>query len=154
MPISDVAVRKAKPTEKTQRLFDGGGLYLEVTPAGGLLWQQKYRFAGKEKRLVHGTYPDASLAEARERRDAARKLLPAGLDPGAHRKAEKAAGLERAGNSIEVVAREWLGKRDWGDAYKVKITAWMDNDVFPPIFQTPSGARLPSAASTCLCCRM
>lgn len=137
MPLSDVAVRKAKPAEKTQRLFDGGGLYLEVTPAGGRLWRQKYRFAGKEKRLAHGTYPEVSLAEARERRDAARKLLAAGVDPGAHRKAEKAAGLERAGNSFEVVAREWLGKRDWVDAYKVKITAWMDNDVFPYIGGRP-----------------
>lgn len=137
MPLSDVAVRKAKPTEKTQRLFDGGGLYLEVTPAGGRLWRQKYRFAGKEKRLAHGTYPEVSLADARERRDAARKLLAAGVDPGAHRKAEKAAGLERAGNSFEVVAREWLGKRDWVDAYKVKITAWMENDVFPYIGGRP-----------------
>lgn len=137
MPLSDVAVRKSKPADKIQRLFDGGGLYLEVTPAGGRLWRQKYRFAGKEKRLAHGTYPEVSLVEARERRDAARKLLAAGVDPGEHRKAEKAAGLERAGNSFEVVAREWLGKRDWVDTYKVKITAWLNNDVFPYIGSRP-----------------
>lgn len=137
MPLSDVAIRKAKPIGKTQRLFDGGGLYLEITPAGGRLWRQKYRFAGKEKRLAHGSYPEVTLAEARERREAARKLLATGGDPAEHRKAEKAAGLERAGNSFEVVAREWLGKRDWVDAYKSKITAWMENDVFPYIGGRP-----------------
>ncbi|HSD17218.1 MAG TPA: integrase arm-type DNA-binding domain-containing protein [Thermomonas sp.] len=137
MPLSDVAVRKAKVTDKVQRLFDGGGLYLEVTPTGGRLWRQKYRFGGKEKRLAHGTYPDVSLAEARERRDAARKLLAAGVDPGEHRKAEKAAGAERAGNSFEVVAREWLDKRDWVEGYKAKVTAWMVNDVFPYIGSRP-----------------
>lgn len=131
MPLSDTAIRKAKPADKVQRLFDGGGLYLEITPAGGKLWRQKYRFAGKEKRLAHGTYPDVSLAQARERRDAARKLLAAGVDPGEHRKAERAAGEERAANSFEVVAREWLSKRDWVPGYTSKVTAWMENDVFP-----------------------
>lgn len=137
MPLTDITVRKTKPTDKVQRLFDGGGLYLEVTPAGGKLWRQKYRFAGKEKRLAHGTYPEVSLSDARERRDAARKLLAAGVDPSEHRKAEKAAGDERAGNSFEVVAREWLGKRDWVDSYAVKVTAWLDNDVFPWIGARP-----------------
>lgn len=88
MRLTDTAVRKAKPTDKTQRLFDGGGLYLEITPAGGKRWRQKYRFTGKEKLLAHGTYPDVSLAEARERRDKARKLLANGVDPGQHRQAE------------------------------------------------------------------
>ena len=133
MRLTDTAVRKAKPTDKTQRLFDGGGLYLEITPAGGKRWRQKYRFAGKEKLLAHGTYPDVSLAEARERRDKARKLLANGVDPGQHRQAEKAAGAERAGNSFEVVAREWLTKRDWVPNYTAKVTAWLENDVFPYI---------------------
>jgi Arm DNA-binding domain len=92
MPLTDTAIRKTKPTEKVQRLFDGGGLYLEISPAGGKLWRLKYRHGGKEKRLAFGTYPDTSLANARDKRDAARKLLAAGVDPGEHRKAEKAAG--------------------------------------------------------------
>ena len=87
MPLSDVAIRKAKATDKVQRLFDGFGLYLEVTPAGSKLWRQKYRFGGKEKRLAHGSYPTVTLAEARERRDEARKLLSKGLDPADHRRA-------------------------------------------------------------------
>ena len=94
MPLSDAAIRRAKPTDKTQKLFDGFGLFLEITPAGGRRWRQKYRFGGKEKLLAHGTYPLVTLAEARERRDQARKLLERGIDPADHRKAEKAAGAD------------------------------------------------------------
>ncbi|WP_425491811.1 tyrosine-type recombinase/integrase [Luteimonas saliphila] len=137
MPLTELAVRKVSPSDKVQRLFDGGGLYLEVTPAGGKLWRQKYRFGGKEKRLAHGTYPDVGLADARERRDAARKLLANGVDPSEHKRAAKLAGAERAGNSFEVVAREWLEKRDWVPSYKAKVVAWLDNDVFPYIGARP-----------------
>lgn len=137
MRLTDTAVRKAKATDKTQKLFDGGGLYLEVTPAGGKRWRQKYRFAGKEKLLAHGTYPDVSLSEARERRDRARKLLANGVDPGQHRQAEKAAGAERAANSFEVVAREWLAKRDWVTSYRGKVSAWLESDVFPYVGGRP-----------------
>lgn len=66
MPLTDAAIRKAKPSEKTRRLFDGGGLYVELTPAGGKLWRLKYRHDGKEKRIGFGAYPDVGLAEARD----------------------------------------------------------------------------------------
>lgn len=135
--LTDTAIRKAKPADKPQRLFDGGGLYLEVSPAGGKLWRWKYRINGKEKRLAIGSYPDTGLADARHKRDAARKLLAAGIDPGEHRKAEKAAGVERAANSFEVVAREWLGKQMWVEHYRVKVEAWMANDVYPYIGGRP-----------------
>ncbi len=135
--LTDSAIRKAKPVDKPQRLFDGGGLYLEVSPAGGKLWRLKYRINGKEKRLALGTYPDTGLADARDKRDAARKLLAAGIDPGEHRKAEKAAGKERAANSFEVIAREWLGKQTWVEHYRVKVEAWMNNDVYPYIGGRP-----------------
>jgi integrase len=108
MTLTDTAIRKAKPTDKPQRLFDGGGLYLELSPAGGKWWRLKYRFGGKEKRLSLGTYPDTGLADARDKRDAARKLLGAGIDPGEQRKAVKAAGEERTANSFAVIAAEWL----------------------------------------------
>ncbi len=139
MPLSDTAIRKAKPTDKTQRLFDGGGLYLEITPAGGKLWRQKYRFGGKEKRLAHGTYPEVSLAEARERRDDARKLLAAGTDPGEHKKAEKLAGEDRAANNFEAVAREWFGKfaPNWAASHAGKIMGRLENDLFPWIGSRP-----------------
>ena len=106
MPLTDIAVRSAKPQAKTVRLFDGGGLYLEVSPAGGKWWRWKYRFDGKEKRLSFGVYPDVSLKSARDRRDDARKLLASDVDPGEQRKAIKAAKGDRAANSFEVIARE------------------------------------------------
>ena len=86
MPLTDTAIRKAKATDKMQRLFDGGGLYLEISPAGGKWWRLKYRFDGKEKRVSLGTYPDTSLASARAKRDEARKLLAAGVDSGSVKK--------------------------------------------------------------------
>ncbi|MBN8492755.1 MAG: integrase arm-type DNA-binding domain-containing protein [Burkholderiales bacterium] len=139
MPLSDTAIRKAKPADKIQRLFDGGGLYLEITPAGSKLWRQKYRIAGKEKRLAHGTYPEVSLAEARARREAARKLLANGIDPGEQKKAEKAAGEERAANNFEAVAREWHGKFSpgWAASHSGKIMGRLENDLFPWIGNRP-----------------
>lgn len=111
MPLTDAGIRKARPTDKPQKLADGGGLYLLLNPNGSRWWRYKYRFEGKEKLLSLGTYPETSLAEAREKHAAARKRLQAGTDPGAHRKAEKAAGAERAANSFAVVAEEWLAKQ-------------------------------------------
>ena len=139
MTLTDVTIRKAKPADKTQRLFDGGGLYLEVSPAGGKWWRLKYRFAGKEKRLSLGTYPDTSLADARDKRDAARKLLAATVDPGEQRKAVKAAGEERAANSFEVIAREWHAKQSttWVELHASRIMLRMENDIFPWLGSRP-----------------
>ena len=133
MPLTDTAIRKAKPTDKVQRLFDAGGLYLEISPAGGKWWRLKYRHGGKEKRLSSGTYPDTSLASARAKRDDARKLLAAGVDPGEHRKAEKAAGDDRAANSFEVIAREWLAKYSptWTASNAERMAARFERDLFP-----------------------
>ena len=133
MPLTDTAIRKAKPADKIQRLFDGGGLYLEITTTGAKLWRQKYRFAGKEKRLAHGTYPEVTLAEARARREAARKLLAHGTDPGEQKKADKAAGEERAANSFEAVAREWFAKfsTGWAKSHGDKIMGRLERDLFP-----------------------
>lgn len=77
MPLTDATIRTAKPSTKPVRMFDGGGLYLEISPAGGKLWRLKYRYAGKERRLALGVYPDVSLKDARAKRDEARKLLTA-----------------------------------------------------------------------------
>lgn len=110
MPLTDTAVRNAKADGKRARLFDERGLYVEISPAGGKWWRLKYRFAGKEKRLSLGTYPDVSLKETRNRRDEARKLLTNGIDPGEHRKVQKTAQADRAANSFEIVAREWFAK--------------------------------------------
>jgi integrase len=139
MPLTNVAISKAKPTGKTQRLFDGGGMYLEISPTGGKWWRWKYRYAGKEKRLSFGTYPDTGLAEAREKRDDARRLLASGVDPGQQRKATRAAGEERSANSFEVVAREWHAKQSsvWVALHASRIMLRLENDIFPWLGSRP-----------------
>lgn len=109
--LSDIAIRAAKAASKPYRLADEKGLYLEVAPTGGKWWRLKYRFAGKEKRLSLGVYPTVTLRDAREKRDAARKLLANAIDPSVERRIQKASRIERAANSFETVAREWFAKR-------------------------------------------
>jgi len=87
--LTDRAIKRAKPSDKPNRRFDGGGLYLEVAPTGSKLWRLKYRFQRKEKRLALGVYPDVGLIEAREERNAAKQLLKQGIDPAARRREEK-----------------------------------------------------------------
>lgn len=137
--LTDTAIRKAKPGDKPAKLADGGGLHLLLRPDGARWWRWDYRrpVTGKRNTLSLGTYPETGLAEARARHAEARKALAAGIDPGEQRKAEKAAGLERAGNSFEVVAREWLGKQTWVAGYRDKVNAWLVNDVFAYIGGKP-----------------
>ena len=108
MKLTDLGIRKAKPRTKTYKMADGGGLFLQVQPNGSKYWRLFYRFEGKQKLLALGVYPDVSLLLARERRDAARKLLAADVDPSENRKAKKRASLDSSENSFEVVAREWI----------------------------------------------
>ena len=131
--LTDTAIRTAKPTEKPRKLFDGGGLYLELSPTGGKWWRLKYRYGGKEKRLSMGVYPDVSLKDARDRRDEARKLLATGTDPSDNRKATKSARADRAANSFEVVAREWFANYspNWAATHSDRIIARFERDVFP-----------------------
>lgn len=137
--LTDTAIRNAKPTEKPIRLFDGGGLYLEVAPSGGRWWRLKYRVDGKEKRLSLGVYPDVGLKEARDRRDAARKQLAAGIDPGAQRKAEKATRAELVANTFEAVAREWFIRHldTKAPGHRDKIVRRLERDVFPYLGTRP-----------------
>ena len=99
MPLTDLEIRKAKHSDKPFRLSDEKGLFLLVHPNGSKYWRQKYRFGGKEKLLAFGVYPEVSLTEARERRDAARKLLANGADPGEVKKAQKADDFYRLGTN-------------------------------------------------------
>lgn len=133
MPLSDTQIRKAKPAEKTQRLSDGRGLYLEISPKGGKWWRFKYRFDGKEKRLSLGVYPDISLKDARERREEARKLVAHGVDPSEARKAEKLARRQQVEDSFEAIAREWFAKKSpvWVDSHATRIIRRLERDIFP-----------------------
>jgi integrase len=139
VPLSDTSIRNVKPGDKPVKLADEKSLFLLIHPNGSKYWRQNYRFAGKEKTLAHGVYPDVSLKDARERRDAARKLLANGIDPGEHRKAQKAAKVERAANSFEVVAREWFAKHapSWAPSHAEKIIQRLEKDVFPWIGGRP-----------------
>jgi integrase len=139
MPLSDTAVRNAKPSEKPVRLFDRDGLYLEVSPSGGKWWRFKYRFAGKEKRISLGVYDDVDLKKARKRTSGARQLLADGIDPSVNRKASKAARVDRAANSFEVVAREWIAKQlpTWAEHHGDRILARFERDIFPWIGGRP-----------------
>ncbi|WP_428558876.1 MAG: Arm DNA-binding domain-containing protein [Solidesulfovibrio sp. DCME] len=90
MALTNIAISNAKPGKSVVRLKDERGLYLEISPNGGKWWRLRYWIGGKENRISLGVYPDVSLKEARERRDAARKLIANGIDPSDARKAEKA----------------------------------------------------------------
>jgi hypothetical protein len=139
MPLTDVASRKAKADEKTTKLSGERGLYLELSPAGGKRWRLKYRIEGKEKLLSLGVYPDVGLKEAREHRDAARKVLADGVDPSEHRKAQKAAKADRAGNSFEVITREWFTKYSstWVGYHGDRILKRFERNIFPWIGERP-----------------
>ncbi|WP_262071875.1 integrase arm-type DNA-binding domain-containing protein [Stenotrophomonas sp. Marseille-Q5258] len=133
MPLTDAAIRRAKPADKPQKLADGGGLFLLITIAGAKSWRWKYRIAGKEKLLTLGLYPDVSLAQAREAKEDARRLLASGVDPSEQRKAATATRAADTVASFEVIAREWLAGRPWVPAYGKKVIAWFEKDVFPYI---------------------
>ncbi|MES2616035.1 MAG: integrase arm-type DNA-binding domain-containing protein [Bdellovibrionota bacterium] len=139
MPLTDVKIRNIKPEMKVLRLWDSGGLYLEVAPNGGKWWRYKYRYAGKEKRLSLGVYDDVGLKEAREKHSEARKLLAAGVDPGENRKAIKQANSDRATNSFEVLTHEWLSKqaKRWTEGHCQRLLKSFERDIFPWLGSKP-----------------
>ena len=150
MALTDVAIRKAKPTDSPVRMFDGGGLYIEIVPSGGKWWRLKYRYAGKEKRLSLGTFPDTGLKAVRDARDSARKQLAAGVDPSADRKAEKEIARVAALSTLERAARAWLAHRSkaWKPGTLAMITASLENDVFPALGSRPLGDIQPRDIAT------
>ena len=139
MPLTDTAIRNAKPGAKPAKLFDERGLFLIVTPTGGKWWRFRYKFDDKEKLLSLGVYPDVGLKDARQRRDDARKLLADGIDPGQNRKAMKAVKQDRAANSFEVITREWYGKHapNWVEHHGDRIIRRFERDIFPWIGGRP-----------------
>jgi integrase len=140
-PLTDMQVKKAKPNEKNYKLADGNGLYLLVTNTGGKLWRFDYRFGGKRKTLAIGSYPEFTLAEAREKREAARRQVKADVDPGEIKKARRSALVGTEDESFEVVAREWHKKFSgvWSQSHAKTTLRRMVLDVFPIIGKRPIG---------------
>lgn len=141
MMLNARKVEAAKGKEKSYKLFDGGGLYLQVEPNGSRYWRMKYRFAGKEKRLSFGVYPTVTLADARQKREDAKKLLAAGEDPGEVKKAKKQAlnaAIETL-NPFREVALEWhkMKSPKWSEGYASDIIEAFEKDIFPHIGHRP-----------------
>ena len=137
-PLTDSAIKVAKPKEKPYKLADGQGLYLEVMPNGSKLWRLKYSYAGKEKRLAFGAYPTVPLQLARRRRDEARQQLAEGIDPGELKKAEKQAQKVEA-LTFEALAREWHQYRTprWAPSTAAKALAYLESDLLPALGKKP-----------------
>ena len=135
MPLTDTACRTTKPDTKPKKLSDGHGMFLLVQPNGAKYWRLAYRFDGKQKILALGVYPETSLAEAREKRTAARKHLASGVDPADAKRKEKQSEALTRGNTFELIAREWHGikKLSLTDAYATNVLHRLECDVFPTI---------------------
>ncbi len=139
MKLTDKACKNAKPASKTQKLADGGGMYLEITSSGGKYWRMKYRFNGKEGRLALGVYPTVSLAEAREKRRLAKLQLAEGKNPGEERKLAKLERQVAYENNFENIAREWHKQKyhTWKPNHAARILKRLEADIFPVIGSRP-----------------
>ena len=148
--LTDVACRKAKGRDRPYKLADAHGLYLYVMPSGTRSWRMKYRFGGKEHRLTFGSYPDMSITQAREAREAARKLLREGVDPRVDRKQRAAVAAIATGNSFESVARAWHAQQEKIRAprYAGQMLDRLKADVFPAIGSLPITAITPALVLT------
>jgi integrase len=139
MPLTEVVVRNAKPKDKPQKLTDGDGMFLYVHPNGGKYWRLQYRFAGKQKVLALGVYPEVSLADARERRAQARKVLAAGNDPAAVKKEAKRLMVLNSENTFEAIAREWHDQRrhEWKPHYAADMLNRIETHIIPKLGPRP-----------------
>lgn len=132
-PLSDIQVKNAKPRALGYKLSDGYGLHLLVTPTGGKLWRFQYRFGGMQKVFAFGAYPGLSLADARQRREDAKKMLANGVDPLEAKKALRSIQEVQNTDSFEMIAREWMVKfsKEWSSVHTATIKERLERDVFP-----------------------
>ena len=142
MPLTDTAIRAAKPSQKHQKLFDGSGLYLLLFPNGSTVWRFKDHFQGREKLISLGSYPAVGLKDARDKASEARKALGGGKDPSAQRQQSK---LHHK-NTFEILAREWYEKQApaWSEAHAATVMRRMENDLFPHIGAKPVNSIMPT----------
>lgn len=137
--LTELECRKAAVKDKPYRLFDGGGLYLEIHPTGAKYWRLKYRYAGKEKRIAIGVYPTVTAKQAREKAQDEKRKLSDGRDPLAERKAEKLISREAAANSFEAIAREWMIRQapEVSANHLAKVLGRLEKNLFPWIGDRP-----------------
>jgi integrase len=137
--LSNLTARQAEPREKSYKLGDRKGLYLQVEPNGSKYWRLKYFFYGKQKTLALGVYPDVTLTKARERQRAARRLLVDGIDPSEHKRQARRAAIMASENTFEAIAHEWFLKfsPSWVDNYKDQVLSRLKNDIFPQLGSRP-----------------
>ncbi len=133
MALTDTKVRSAKPEEKEYSLVDGDGMSLLVKPGGSKYWRFRFRFGGKQHLMAFGVYPDVSLADARKKREEARKLVAAGIDPREHKRAVKEEQAKEI-ITFEKVAREWLvTNQKWSEDHANRVKKSLEDNIFPTI---------------------
>ncbi|EGH03598.1 phage integrase family protein [Pseudomonas amygdali pv. aesculi str. 0893_23] len=135
--LTDAHCRSAKPREKLYRLNDQRGLYLEVKPTGVKAWRYRFALNGKSSMIGLGDYPAVRLSEARERSEAARKLVKEGVNPAQQRQLDRARQANEATNTFDVIAKEWLQTKDWEDITKKRRLDMLERVVFPNIGKLP-----------------
>lgn len=145
MPLNDMQIRRAKPEAKAYTLGDGQGLSLLIEPNGSKSWRFRYRFAGKPKMISLGVYPTITLADARSRRDDARKLVAEGKNPSEVRKEQKIALQTESESAFEKIATEWhqMKSAKWSEGYASDIMEAFQNDIFPYVGTRPIGEIKP-----------
>jgi len=139
MALTDTACKNAKAREKPYKLPDERGLVLLVSANGAKWWRLRFKIQGREQMLSLGVYPDVSLKDARERRDQARKLIAAGINPAEQRKADKIERLESNANSFEAISREWMAAQAgmWTPGHVERVQRDFEKDLFPWLGSRP-----------------
>src|SRR3546814_4810805 len=146
--LTYIQINAAKPREKAYSLSDSQGLHLAIQPNGSKLWRFKYRFLDKQKTLHLGGWPTISLADARIRRDEAKKLVAAGIDPALEKKRARIAAKYAAANTFEEVAKEWPVKceRDGLAPVTIEKISWLLATAYPVIGNIPIAQITPHEA--------
>jgi integrase len=137
--LTHIKITTAKPAEKAFNLADGHGLFLAVQPNGSKLWKLSFRHLGKQKTLHLGLWPDVGLADARDRRDEARRQIAAGLDPAVERKRARVAATVAAANTFKDVAEEWVQKCEREGRAEITLSKirWLLGMAYPVIGSLP-----------------
>ncbi|MEW7947579.1 integrase arm-type DNA-binding domain-containing protein, partial [Enterobacter hormaechei subsp. xiangfangensis] len=133
MALTDTKVRSAKPEAKEYSLVDGDGMFLLIHPNGSKYWRFRFRFGGKQHLMAFGVYPETSLADARQKREEARKLVAAGIDPREHKRAVKEEQAKEV-ITFESVARDWhASNQKWSKSHSARVLKSLEDNLFDAI---------------------